>query len=168
MDWRRHLDGGAPPALLSEVAGTAAAAATAPSPRAAPRAAALADELADVPRGRWPKVVEAFVRDRALRALGLDPARPVDPRTPLGELGLDSLLAVELRNTLSAALGRPLPATLLFDHPTIAALGEHLLGLVGGDPAPAPATPPSLVGAIEDLSDEEVERQLAARARRGA
>ncbi len=74
---------------------------------------------------------------------------------------------VELRNTLSAALGRPLPATLLFDYPTLEALTGHVLATVGGESAQAaPASSPSLFGAIEDLSDDEVERQLAARAAR--
>jgi hypothetical protein len=90
---------------------------------------------------------------------------------PLGELGLDSLLAVELRNTLATALGRALPATLLFDHPTIDALTDHLLGELSTSDTPQfkvtpPSTPASastIVGCIEDLSDAEVERQLAAR-----
>lgn len=59
--------------------------------------------------------------------LGFDPA--VDQ--PLMEAGLDSLAAVELRNALAARFGlHQLPATLTFDHPSIAALtryfdGEH-------------------------------------------
>jgi acyl carrier protein len=104
-----------------------------------------------------------------LKALGVDPGRAVDPRTPLGELGLDSLLAVELRNTLGNAVGATLPATLLFDYPTIDTLTDYLLAEVPGlgeapaaAPAPAPAAP-DRVGSIEELSDEEVERQLAAR-----
>jgi acyl transferase domain-containing protein/NADPH:quinone reductase-like Zn-dependent oxidoreductase len=171
VDWHRYLAGKRVPAFLSEVVGT--------TPAAAPSAATLrpADlkmQLAGAPRGQWRKLVQAFVRERAMRALRLDPSRPVDPRTPLGELGLDSLLAVELRNTLGTALGKTLPATLLFDYPTLDALTEHLLvSVLGGGEDPtgdsptgsAAAPAPSLVSAIEDLSDEEVERQLAARSR---
>ena len=118
-------------------------------------------------------MLAAFVREKALRALGLDAARAIDPRTPLGELGLDSLLAVELRNTLGTALGRSLPATLLFDHPTLDALTDHLIAELftpgGADATQAQkremATGSTIVGSIEDLSDEEVDRQLAARSK---
>ena len=53
----------------------------------------------------------------------------VDPHVPLMEAGLDSLGAVELRSALSSAFNVELPATLTFDHPTIAALGRHLAAI---------------------------------------
>ena len=50
---------------------------------------------------------------------------------PLMEAGLDSLAAIELRNQLSLSVGGiPLPAGVLFDHPTVAQLVQHLHALI--------------------------------------
>jgi acyl carrier protein len=66
------------------------------------------------------------VEERAARALGLAPGKQIDSRCPLQEMGLDSLMSVELRNALASALGRSLSATLLFDYPTVECLTRHL------------------------------------------
>ncbi|WP_159843627.1 type I polyketide synthase [Nocardia sp. CY41] len=68
-----------------------------------------------------------LVRGHAMTALGRTTA--ISERTPLRELGLDSMMAVELRDALSADLGVRLPATLLFDHPTVAAVSEEIARL---------------------------------------
>ncbi|MGQ3195996.1 MAG: SDR family NAD(P)-dependent oxidoreductase [Hydrogenophaga sp.] len=177
IEWPRYLQAmglSTPPAFLAGVAGQGAVAVAAAKAGASAPAAGLRQQLQDAPPGRRRPLVAAFVRERALKALGVDPARAVDPRTPLGELGLDSLLAVELRNTLGSALGQTLSATLLFDYPTIDTLTDYLLNDVIQPPAPAAPEavavtveePASMVDAIEDLSDEEVDRLLAQRAQR--
>lgn len=76
---------------------------------------------------REPGELLDLVRTHAMTALGRTTA--VSDRTPLRELGLDSMMAVELRNALSADLGVRLPATLLFDHPTVAAVSEEIARL---------------------------------------
>lgn len=52
------------------------------------------------------------------------------PHQPLMEAGLDSLGVVELRNSLATATGLELPATLVFDHGTPAALAKHIDALM--------------------------------------
>ncbi|MFN6568072.1 type I polyketide synthase [Dendronalium sp. ChiSLP03b] len=61
------------------------------------------------------------------RLLGLDSPEQVDIQQGLLDLGIDSLMAVELRKFLQSSLGYSIPATLAFDYPTIAALGDYLV-----------------------------------------
>jgi hypothetical protein len=91
----------------------------------------------------------------------------------LPELGLDSLLSIELRNSLGASLTHTLPATLLFNFPTLEALAGFICRGVFGDlPETEPArkadfVPANILDDIEALSDEEVDRQLNLRAAGG-
>ena len=57
--------------------------------------------------------------------------RSIASTTPLREMGLDSLMAVELRNVLVRLGGQSLPATLLFDYPHLDALTSHLYSGLG-------------------------------------
>ena len=114
-----------------------------PRPRAGPPGASGSAAVAGMRRA-----ADHDVRRRPGHARCSGCRRPVsiEPRQPFQELGLDSLMAVELRNAVGAALGRPQPATLLFDHPTSDALVDHLLD-AGRRPRPATATPASTVAA---------------------
>ena len=66
---------------------------------------------------------------------------PSAPASAVGffDLGMDSLMAVELRNRLNRAFSDTYaaPNTLVFDYPTIADLARHLVDALG-EPAPAP------------------------------
>ncbi|MGI8311953.1 type I polyketide synthase [Saccharopolyspora hattusasensis] len=86
----------------------------------------LAARLAAVPDDEAERIVLALVRTHAAAVLGHDGPDPVDPRRPFRESGFDSLTAVELRNRLRRVVGGSLPATLVFDHPTPAALARFV------------------------------------------
>ncbi|OXY92217.1 type I polyketide synthase [Streptomyces diastatochromogenes] len=118
----------------SDAAGTALWRSLLPAPRGT-GADALADRLARLPEPERAERVLALVRDEASRTLGLRSAESVRPDQPLRDLGMDSVTAVELRNSIGARLGTRLPATLLFDHPTADRLAEYLLATVLGRPS---------------------------------
>ena len=106
-------------------------------------------------------MVIEFVRERLVAALGLEQSRPVDPQMAFGDMGLDSLLSVELRKVLGVALGRTYPATLLFDYPTLNSLSAFIMQDCWGAEEPSqPAPPRDAVANVEDLSEDDVDRLL--------
>jgi acyl carrier protein len=104
-------------------------------------------------------VVAGFVAASARKVLGLPGSAEIPPRQPFQELGLDSLMAVELRNAVGVAVGRAQPATLLFDHPTPESLTDHLLSLL---PAPDAASPPPADAAAPTVADAADAADVAA------
>jgi acyl carrier protein len=117
--------------------------------------------LSALPPGRRRKAAIDFVRQQAVRILGLGGSYQIAGEEPLIRLGLDSLMALELRNTLAQAFGRPLSATLLFDHPTIAALADYLTPATAAIPAAPETRRDLLLEEISTMSDEEAEQLLA-------
>ncbi|MEL6787210.1 MAG: AMP-binding protein [Cyanobacteria bacterium J06607_15] len=72
----------------------------------------------------------------------------IDPSSTLAEYGLDSLIAVELADSLGAWLGQTLDVTLLWNFPTIEALAEHLSTQKNSSTSSVTANSP-LIAAIE-------------------
>jgi acyl transferase domain-containing protein/SAM-dependent methyltransferase len=152
---------------------------------AAAAAAAFRERLAATPPSMRGDLVLEYVLAGLARVLHLAPGQPVDPDRRLMDLGIDSLMAVELRNRLSTGLDlrRKLPATLVFDYPTPRAIGVYvhrLLEEVDGPPGvpAAPAAPGGPGGdapvrdaaaqaaqaaQVAELSEDEVEALLLER-----
>ncbi|MFE6622429.1 SDR family NAD(P)-dependent oxidoreductase [Streptomyces sp. NPDC057740] len=87
-----------------------------------------------------PDGVRAWLESAVAEAAGLDPTA-VDPERPIAELGLGSRLLVTLAADLSAATGRTLDPSLIFNHPTIATLAHAVFDET---PTRVPATAPSV------------------------
>src|SRR5262249_31369247 len=86
----------------------------------------LVRALAQVPRDERRALLAAHVRSLVAKVLGLTSAESIKSRQRLFDLGLDSLMAVELKNHLEYSLGRTLRSTLVFDYPTMEGLLDYL------------------------------------------
>ncbi|MCW2901547.1 MAG: acuAVI, partial [Streptosporangiaceae bacterium] len=133
-----------------------------PAPRrsaAAEPAAALADHLRALPAADRAEHLLDLVCGQAAAVLGHGSAEDIEPEYAFNELGFDSLTAIELRNRLGTATGTRLPATLVFDHPSPAALADHLLSeIVPDDSGDGTDTAPPAHAALEEI--ERLERAL--------
>ncbi|MEU6721832.1 type I polyketide synthase, partial [Nonomuraea sp. NPDC046802] len=107
--------------------------------------------LAALPPERRDREVLDLVLSQAARALGFTDSSQIGADQSFKELGLDSLMAVELRNSLAAMTGLRLPATLVFDHPSPADLTAFLLSeLPGAGRKPAPPSAAVSVAVSDD------------------
>jgi aryl carrier-like protein len=135
-------------------------------------AEAFATRLAAAAAHEREELLVDYVRRHIAALLRLESPERIDRRGRLMDLGLDSLMAVELRSRLGRglALDEPLPATLIFDCPTVDAITELLQRrLQPGAPAEADVAVPvaafvdSTTPDLDALTDEEVEARLLAR-----
>jgi polyketide synthase 12 len=148
----RAAEGAAIPTVLRDL--------VRPSARRAAAAAATAQSLQQRLSGRDPQeraeLLLNLVRENVASVLGLPGPGAVEPGKAFKDAGFDSLTAVELRNRLSEVAGVRLPATLVFDYPTPAALVELLQERL------RPAEPESAEGlsVLDEL--DRLERAIAA------
>jgi NAD(P)-dependent dehydrogenase (short-subunit alcohol dehydrogenase family)/acyl carrier protein len=171
VDWQRmfvETASGRPPSLFSELIKPSRTAISADG-KTRTDENDLVRRLSVEPAVRRFAILKTHVESAASRALGATSKKSLDPRRPLHELGLDSLMSVELRNTLAASLGCPLSATLLFDYPTLESLTHYLaksvlnLELADGSSSEDRVAPENKdLQELQEMSESEAETLLLA------
>jgi acyl transferase domain-containing protein len=100
----------------------------------------LARMLAETAEADRVRVVLDLVRTQVASVLGHDTHTAIDAERPFKDMGLDSMGAVELRNRLTRVTGLRLPATMVFDYPTPAAIAHRIVGEFAEVAEPAKTT----------------------------
>jgi len=88
---------------------------------------ALLGEIQRAKPGERAALLVTAIQSEVAQVLGAGAAESIDPQQGFFDMGLDSLMAVELKTRLSSALQRDLPASLMFQYPNIEALATRLL-----------------------------------------
>ena len=136
----------------------------------------LSKQLADTIPNKRKALLLSYIRQKAGQVLNIEDPKVIDLDQPLQSMGLDSLMAVELRNKLSQSVEQTLPATLLFEYPTIHTLANYLASEVFMLEAAPPVTEKpaeeqyeprtsSGTSSLDELSDDELASLLKTRLR---
>jgi acyl carrier protein len=131
-----------------------------------------------VPPDDWQPILECQLREQAARVLRL-PAAALDVEQPLNNVGIDSLMAIELKNRIESDLGVTVPMVKFLEGPSVRGLAdylaEQLVPLLAGHRAPPDARdepPPDpadgldarsagrLLAQLDTLSDDQVDALL--------
>ena len=117
------------------------------------------------------ELVSSLVAGETRHVLGLNAKEQLDPDRGLFELGLDSLMSVQLKGRLEKSIGCALPATLTFTYPTVHTLTDFLLGealklvttsVIDVGPRNESNEEQPLDESLADLSDDEIKDMLSA------
>jgi len=105
---------------------------------------AMVVALQQTPAAERPRRLQGFVQQQLAKVMGLADPQQIDPTEPLFNMGLDSLMALELTVLLETHLGVRLTESLVFEHPTVDDLVRHFLAdVLFVDEAPGPLSSPA-------------------------
>jgi phthiocerol/phenolphthiocerol synthesis type-I polyketide synthase B len=142
--------------IVDDLLSTEAAGADGPAARSTEFRGALG--AADPTRRRG--ILVDHVTAQVVSAMGLASAQLLDPTAGFFQSGMDSLMSVTLQRSLSDSLGETLPASVVFDYPTVEALSDYLATIL---PEVAEAADDDNADDYDDFSDDELLKQLSER-----
>ncbi|AFZ34701.1 6-deoxyerythronolide-B synthase, 8-amino-7-oxononanoate synthase [Stanieria cyanosphaera PCC 7437] len=76
---------------------------------------------------------QQHIQTQVAKVLGFSDRKSVDVQENFADLGMDSLMAVELKNQLQTSLKIDIPLTITFDYPTVEALANYLFEKIAGE-----------------------------------
>ena len=126
----------------------------------AARSTEFRDALRDAEPTRRRDILVDHVTAQVVAAMGLASAQLLDPTAGFFQSGMDSLMSVTLQRALSDSLGETLPASVVFDYPTVEALSDYLATIL---PEVAEAAEDESADDYEDFSDDELLKELSER-----
>ncbi len=101
-------------------------------------------QLASSEKGDRTPFLAAYLQTQLAKVMGFGSPEAINPNEQFGDLGMDSLMAVEFSNRLQKNLNYPIPQTLAFDYPTINALAGYLSEKISPELAPVQEQTPVL------------------------
>lgn len=125
IDWQQFAASEMGRPWQAVIAG-ASSIASAPPPTMPKKAGPRAVSFSALTRSQRDSQLQLLVQAEVARVLGMLDGAALDPREPLMNFGFESLMALRLKNNLEAEVGCALPATLVFDYPTIARISHYL------------------------------------------
>ncbi|GAA4432145.1 aminotransferase class I/II-fold pyridoxal phosphate-dependent enzyme [Bremerella cremea] len=123
----------------------------------------LRDRLQSADEEKRASMISDYVADQAAKTLGIA-ASQIDRAKPLAEMGLDSLMGIELKNAIEAELDVDIPVEEFSQDTTVTSLATAVAGLIGvegdftassGEASSAPAAKEKPARAIEDIPDSD-------------
>ncbi len=130
----------------------------------------LLEDILQAQAGARSDLVCDHIRRQVIKILRLDMTQPVDFQRGLTEIGMDSLMAVELRNLLQTDFKGPIPTSVMFECPTIRELSDYIVdGFFSGGAVEEPSHQPGKEEeqphhdkALMEMSEDEAEASLIA------
>jgi acyl transferase domain-containing protein/D-arabinose 1-dehydrogenase-like Zn-dependent alcohol dehydrogenase/acyl carrier protein len=157
IDWARFLplyEQAGRRAFLAELEREVPARLTSPAPLGSPSGTTpLVERLTAAPVQQRKKLLTDYLRNAVAEVTRVDAAE-IREDTGFFDLGMDSLMAVELRRHLEEGLAKEIPVTLVMDHPRLSDAADYLLGDVLG--LKQPSAKPALASVSSTPADEPI------------
>ncbi|MDB9527375.1 SDR family NAD(P)-dependent oxidoreductase [Oscillatoria sp. CS-180] len=117
--------------------------------------------LQDLPERQRLNFLTTALQQEVAQVLGRSTNQLPDPQLGFFDMGMDSLMAVELKNRLDTQLGTSVSSTVIFEHPTIAALAQHLAESELLSPPNVPEPRPETDSKLRELREQRQATSMA-------